>query len=99
MAEAKHVHPNYTAVWAWLVLLLFISVFAFYLPFSESITIAFVFIVALVKAFLVAVNFMHLKFGESLVRYIAIIPVLLFLIMTVTLIPDIVSNHQIPTTF
>ena len=42
---------------------------------------------------LVAVYFMHLKFEESLVRYIALIPVLLFIIMTLTLIPDVVYNR------
>lgn len=93
MTQAKHAHPNYTAVWAWLVLLLIISVAAVYLPFSQVATIMFIFIVAIVKAGLVAVYFMHLKFEESLVRYIAIIPVLLFIAMTLTLIPDIVYNR------
>ncbi len=93
MAETKHPHPNYVAVWAWLVLLLAISVAAVYLPFSHGLTIAFIFIVATVKACMVAVYFMHLKFEESLVRYIAAVPLLLFLIMTLTLIPDIVYNH------
>ena len=93
MTDTKHAHPNYAAVWAWLVLLLFISVAAVYLPFSQASTVAFIFIVAVVKAGLVAVYFMHLKFEESLVRYIAIIPVVLFIIMTLTLIPDIVFNR------
>lgn len=93
MTDTKHAHPNYTAVWAWLVLLLFISVATVYLPFSQALTVAFIFVVAVVKSGLVAVYFMHLKFEESLVRYIAIIPVLLFIIMTLTLIPDIVYNR------
>ncbi|MFQ5604737.1 MAG: cytochrome C oxidase subunit IV family protein [bacterium] len=93
MSEAKHAHPNYIAVWAWLVLLLFVSVAAVYLPFSQALTVAFIFIVAAVKAALVAFYFMHLKFEEKLVRYIAIIPVLLFVIMTLSLIPDIAHNR------
>jgi cytochrome c oxidase subunit 4 len=93
MSQAQHTHPNYTAVWAWLVLLLFVSVAAVYLPFSQALTIVFIFIVAAVKAGLVAVYFMHLKFEENLVRYIAVVPVLLFIIMTLTLIPDIVYNR------
>jgi len=91
--EAKHAHPNYVAVWGWLVLLLFVSVAAVFLPFSQAVTVSFIFIVAAVKAVLVAVYFMHLKFEEKLVRYIAIIPILLFVIMTLTLIPDIVYNR------
>ncbi|MFQ6113137.1 MAG: cytochrome C oxidase subunit IV family protein [bacterium] len=93
MTNTEHPHPNHVAVWAWLVLLLFISVFAFYLPFSHSMTVMFIFIVAVVKAFLVAANFMHLRFEKTLIRGIAIIPVLLFLAMTITLIPDIVYNR------
>jgi len=93
MADTHHQHPNYVAVWAWLVLLLIISVSAVYLPFSQGITVTFIFIVAAVKAYLVAVNFMHLKFEESLVRYIAAIPVILFIILVLTLIPDMVYNR------
>lgn len=93
MTVTKHAHPKYIAVWAWLVFLLILSVAAVYLPFSEAATITFIFIVAVVKAGLVAVYFMHLKFEESLVRYIAVIPVVLFVIMTLTLIPDIVYNR------
>ncbi|MFQ5675072.1 MAG: cytochrome C oxidase subunit IV family protein [bacterium] len=93
MASTEHHHPRYVAIWGWLVLLLFISVAAVLLPFSQTVTIAFIFTVAVVKAVLVAVYFMHLKFEEILVRYIAIVPVLLFIIMTLTLIPDIVYNR------
>ncbi len=92
MAESQHAHPNYVLIWAWLLVLLFVSVFAVYLPFSQTLTVTFIFIVAAVKAWMVAVYFMHLKFEESLVRYIAVIPVVLFLIMLVSLIPDIVYN-------
>lgn len=93
MTDTKHEHPKYVAIWAWLLLLLFLSVAAAYLPFSQNLVVAFIFIVAVVKAGLVAVYFMHLKFEESLVRYVALLPVLLFIIMTLTLIPDIVFNR------
>ncbi len=89
MSDTGHAHPNYVAIWGWLLLLLFISLGAVYLPFSQGVTVTFIFIVAAVKACIVATYFMHLKFEESLVRYIAIIPVILFVIMTLTLIPDI----------
>lgn len=88
-----HARPNYIAVWAWLVFLLVISLAAVYLPFSQTITVSIIFLVAAVKAFLVVVNFMHLKFEERLVRLIAVIPVIFFIIMTLALIPDIVYNR------
>jgi len=93
MSNTAHPRPNYVAVWAWLVFLLLISLAAVYLPFSQAVTVMIIFVVAAVKAFLVVVNFMHLKFEQRLVHLIAIVPVIFFIIMTVTLIPDIVYNR------
>lgn len=93
MSNTAHPRPNYVAVWAWLVFLLIISLAAVYLPFSQTVTVAIIFVVAAVKAFLVLVNFMHLKFEQRLVRLIAIVPVVLFIIMTIALMPDIVYNR------
>jgi caa(3)-type oxidase subunit IV len=93
MAGGAHPRPNYIAVWAWLVFLLIISLAAVYLPFSQTATISMIFVVAAVKAFLVAANFMHLRFETKLVHAIAIVPVLLFIILTITLLPDIVYNR------
>lgn len=93
MANTPHNRPNYIAVWAWLVLLLGLSLAAVFLPFSPAVTVTLIFVIAAVKAFLVAVNFMHLKFEQRLVRLIAIVPLVLFIIMTLTLIPDIAYHH------
>ena len=65
---ATESHTNYTAVWAWLLVLLFVSVGAVYLPFSGAITVAFIFLVAAVKAVMIAVYFMHLKDETQLIR-------------------------------
>ena len=92
MTNTEHIRPNYVAVWAWLILLLIISLAAVYLPFSQTATTVMIFVVAVVKAALVAAYFMHLRFEKRLIRAIAIIPVLLFLGMTLTLFPDIVFN-------
>jgi cytochrome c oxidase subunit 4 len=93
MSTPAHARPNYVAVWAWLLFLLIISLAAVYLPFSRQITVSIIFLVAAVKAFLVVVNFMHLKFEQRLVRLIAVVPVIFFIIMTIALIPDIVYNR------
>lgn len=93
MSRPAHPRPNYVAVWAWLLFLLIISLAAVYLPFSQQITVSIIFLVAAVKAFLVVVNFMHLKFEQRLVRLIAVVPVIFFIIMTIALIPDIVYNR------
>ena len=93
MTTNIHARPSYVTIWVWLLGLLFISLAAVLLPFSQIVTTAFIFIVALVKAVLVGTYFMHLKFEEKMIRYIAIIPVLLFIGMTISLIPDIVYNR------
>jgi cytochrome c oxidase subunit 4 len=92
MTNTAHARPNYVAVWAWLVLLLVISLVTVKLPFSQAATMGLIFVVAAVKAVLVAAYFMHLRFEGRLIRAIAIIPLLLFLGMTLTLFPDIVFN-------
>lgn len=93
MSNTAHTRPNYVAVWAWLVFLLIISLAAVYLPFSQTVTVSLIFVVAAVKAFLVLVNFMHLRVEHRLVHLIAIVPVIFFIIMTIALIPDIVYNR------
>lgn len=88
-----HAHPNYLAVWAWLVFLLVLSLLAVYLPFSQTVTVTLIFTVAAVKAFLVLIYFMHLRFESRWIHAIALVPVVLFIIMTVSLIPDVVYNR------
>ena len=93
MSNAEHDRPNYVAVWAWLLLLLALSLAAVYLPFSQATTVLVIFVIAGAKAFLVASNFMHLKFEQRLIRIVAIAPVVLFVILTLGLLPDIVYNR------
>ena len=99
MSSTEHTHPNYLAIWGWLIFLLIISLAAVKLPFSSSVTTAFIFIVALVKAVIVAAYFMHLRFEDRLIKLIAIVPVLLFIVMTIIFLPDIVfSPFQMEST-
>jgi len=75
-------HPNYVAVWFWLVGLMLASVSISLLPLSESATVVVIFAIAAVKAVLVALNFMHLRFERLLIYSLAIVPLLLFFILT-----------------
>jgi caa(3)-type oxidase subunit IV len=85
-------HPNYVAVWFWLVGLMVASVAISSLHFSESATVVVIFTIAAVKAVLVALNFMHLRFERLLIYSLAIVPLLLFFILTAVLFPDIASH-------
>lgn len=93
MVNAERARPNYVTIWAWLVFLLIVSLLAVYLPFSPAATMSIIFSVALAKAALVAANYMHLRFEKGLIHAIAIVPVLLFVILTLALLPDIVYNR------
>ena len=86
-------HPNYLGVSVWLVVLLVVSLGVVYLPFSHTVTVSMIFIAALAKAVIVAANYMHLKFEQGLIRAVAVTPVLLFIILTLGLVPDIVYNR------
>ncbi len=85
---------GYFAVWVWLVVLLIVSVLAVRLPFPQGLTTTLIFLVAAAKAVLIGVYYMHLRAESALIRAIAIVPVVLFAIMLVSLIPDIVVNSS-----
>ncbi len=88
MAGGK-THPNYVAVWFWLVGLMIASVAVSSLPFSKSVTVFVIFAIAGVKAVLVALYYMHLKSERLLICSLAIVPLVLFFILTAVLFPDI----------
>ena len=85
----ERVHPNYVAVWLWLIGLLIASVVAVYLPIPRSVAIFLIFVAAGVKAVLVALNYMHLKFEQLLIYAMAIIPLAIFFVLWLVLYPDI----------
>ncbi len=72
--SGEHAHPNYIKIWGILLVLLAISVLG---PMLEipALTIATAFGIALVKAFVVASNFMHLKFEKKYIWYLLILSV------------------------
>lgn len=85
----KGARPNYLAVWLWLVGLLIGSVVLSSLPIARGIAVFLIFAAASVKAALVALNYMHLKFEQLLICAMAIIPVAIFFVLWVVLYPDV----------
>ena len=64
-AEARR--PNYFLIWLWLIGLVLVSIGAgFLLPKGAAIFL--IFLAALVKAVLVLLNYMHLKFEGPLLK-------------------------------
>ena len=68
MSEA-HAHPNYVKIWFWLLVLLGISLLGpeFGIPWF---TVATAFGIALIKTYMVAASFMHLKFEKKIIWYL-----------------------------
>ncbi len=87
------IRPNYVAVWVWLVVLMIAGVVASYLPLSRSAVVTLIFVVAAMKALLVVLNYMHLRFENVLIYAIAIVPVVLVLGLMLLLFPDFVFRH------
>ena len=92
---AKARRPNYFFIWLWLVGLVLVSIGAsFLLPKGAAIFL--IFLVALVKAVLVLLNYMHLKFETPLLYAMVIVPLLIVAILIFALFPDFVTHGQLP---
>jgi len=83
-------HPNYTAVWLWLLGLMGLGVASSFLPGGRTLAVVVIFAVACVKAVLVAANFMHLRFEPALIYALVLIPLLFLVVLAAALLPDFV---------
>lgn len=75
-SEEGRKHPNYMAVWAGLAVLTAVEVGIVYLGFSRNLLILMLLALAVWKALLVAMYFMHLKFEPKAVSIVAASPLL-----------------------
>lgn len=88
-AHAGHaVHRNYVKIWGILVLLLLVSVFGPMIGI-RWVTLIAAFGVALVKAYMVAKNFMHLDIEKPIVHWILLVALSLMVLLYGALAPDI----------
>jgi cytochrome c oxidase subunit IV len=79
--ETAHKRPPYLLIWLYLAVLTAAELaLAFRLPISPNAKLVLLLFLAVVKALLVALFFMHLKFERWNLRILAIIPIPLALI-------------------
>ena len=71
--KETHEDPNYLAIFGWLFALTVVEVGIIYLPVPKLMIAAGLVILAVVKASLVAIYFMHLKFEKVVIWWIAVI--------------------------
>jgi len=73
--ETAHKRPNYILIWAYLAVLTAAELaLAFELPISRNLKLILLLFLAVWKAALVGMFFMHLKFERWNLRILAIIP-------------------------
>ena len=92
METESHVHhPNYFRVWAVLVALLVVSVAGSRSHIRGVVLIA-AFGVAVIKAFLVAKNFMHVTVEKRFVPYLLVMCLLFVVILFAGVAPDVMKH-------
>jgi caa(3)-type oxidase subunit IV len=84
-------HRNYVKIWATLVVLLLISVFGPFLGI-RVVTLIAAFGVAVVKAYMVAKNFMHLDIEKPIVHWVLATAVVLMVLLFAGLAPDVMMG-------
>jgi cytochrome c oxidase subunit 4 len=94
MAQA-HKQPNYIAIFWWLLALTIIEVAVIFMPLARVLIAILLVGLAMSKAALVAMYFMHLKFERVTLGLIAVTPLLLCVLLVFALMPDLTGTpHQ-----
>jgi len=86
--HAEHAEPNYNAIFWYLLVLTILEVGATYLPLGKVVIGALLVAMALGKAALVALFFMHLKFEKTTLGVVALTPLLICVWLLFMLLPD-----------
>ena len=86
--EAVHRQPNYAAVFWALLVLTICEIIAANLPFAKTPVVLVLVALAMVKASLVALFYMHLKFEKWVIYFIAIFPLFLAAFLTLMVLAD-----------
>jgi cytochrome c oxidase subunit 4 len=89
MSEAAHPEPNYMGVFLWLVILTVLELAVVYMPFTKMVIAILLVSLAVSKAVLVALYFMHLKFERVTLGLVALCPFVLCVFLILMLMPDI----------
>ena len=89
MTTTTHDEPNYMGVFWWLLALTLLELGVIYVPIHRMGILALLVVLAVSKAVLVALYFMHLKFERVTLGLIALSPFILSVFLILMLLPDI----------
>ena len=85
---AAHAHPPYIAIFLVLAVLTAVELAIAFLPWPKRTLIILLLMLAIWKALLVALYYMHLRFEPTRVRILAIAPLPLAVILVVAVIQE-----------
>src|SRR6185369_1427203 len=85
---AEHKHPNYMAIFWLLAVLTAVEIAVVFLPFGKMINGTLLTALAVSKATLVAMYFMHLKFETRTLGLIALTPLTIATLLVFVILPD-----------
>jgi len=89
--EEAHHHPPYVTIYFILVILTFASIFISQIIHRKHAP-PFVFAISTIKALLIALFYMHLKYENRWVIALAVIPLIIFTIILFVFMPDILNS-------
>jgi caa(3)-type oxidase subunit IV len=89
--DPAHAHPNYVKIWAILVVLLAISVIGPQFGI-RVVTLITAFGIAVVKAYMVAKNFMHITVAKRYVVYLVTTCLVFMLLFFAGVSPDVMKD-------
>ena len=83
MEKEKHAHPNYIGIFFFLAALTAVELGVAFLPWPKMVLILLLVFLAIWKAVLVALYYMHLRYEPNRLRLLAIAPLPLAVILVV----------------
>ena len=84
----EHKHPNYMAIFWLLAVLTVIELIVVFLPFGKMVNGTLLCALAVGKAAVVAMYFMHLKFETRTLGLIAMTPLAIATLLVFVILPD-----------
>jgi cytochrome c oxidase subunit IV len=88
MAES-HREPNYMGVWFWLLVLTILEIVVALMSLAPLAKGMLLVVMALIKAGLVALYFMHLRFERVTLGVIVLTPLIICVFLVFMLLPDL----------
>jgi caa(3)-type oxidase subunit IV len=89
MASTAHSHHNYIKIFIILSILTAVEIGITFLGLPRALLVALLVGLAVWKAALVALHFMHLKLEKKTLTIIALVPFVLCIFLSLMLLPDI----------